>query len=113
MTPTTPTPTTGPSASPASTVNLAARQRFQLSPDNLRKHRDMIETHEFQRGTDFAMLDTAAFLAATVKDDESAKAAGHALRGAHEFLYRLKMLAEVPKSQPKIVDMGNLNHERQ
>ena len=106
-------PTTGPSTTAQlPNANLSPRTRFQQSPDNIRKHRDMIEAHEFQRGTDFAMLDTAAFLASTIKDDESAKAAGHALRGAHEFLYRFKLLAEVPKAQPKIVDMGNLSHER-
>lgn len=109
---TTPTPTNGPTATPTSTVNAAPRARFQLSGQNISKHRDMIETTEFQRGTDFAMLDIAAFLASTVKDDESAKAAGHALRGAHEFLYRLKMLAEIPKATPKSADMGNLSHER-
>ena len=112
MTTSTPTPTNGPTATLTSTINATPRARFQSSAQNISKHRDMIETNEFQRGTDFAMLDIAAFLAATVKDDESAKAAGHAIRGAHEFLYRLKMLAEVPKTTPKSADMGNLSHER-
>lgn len=84
-------------------------QRFQTSPDNLSKHRKLVDSPEFQRALDFAMLDWSMEIAATVSDANSALRAGFALAGAVQFMDRLKTLAETPKPPSPPVQHG-INH---
>lgn len=77
--------------------NAMPKARFAESGDNLRKHRDLVDSKEFQRGTDFAILEYATHLASSVSDANSALRAGFALAGAIDYVLTLKTLADVPK----------------
>ena len=106
------TPTTPPTTTQPVNPNQQPRQRFQLDATRIRLHREMVDSDTFQKAADFAMLQHSGALAAQVTDSNSAIAAGYQLLGAWAFLATLKTLAEVPKLMPKIVDGGNLDHQR-
>lgn len=81
-----------------------------MSNDSVSKHRDMVGSREFERGTDFALLQYAGLLSTQIKDGESAMAAGYKLQAAVEFYQTLKLLAETPKAPPLTVVNDNLDH---
>ncbi len=93
------------------TPNAAPNQRFVETESNISKHRDMIGTREFERGTDFAMLNYHARLTSVRGiTPDTAMMTGLKLQGAAEYLLELKMLAESPKPiVPRIVDGLDLN----
>ncbi len=95
---------------PASQINLSPKARFQQSNDTISRHRAMLETREFERASDTAVIQYAALIAETVKDANSAVAAGFKLQAVFEFLHTMRNLGEQP---PKIVSAPitqNLNH---
>lgn len=82
---------------------ITPKARFQLSRDNVTKHRDMVDTREFERGADFAMAEYVA--EASVRETNPA-VLGMKIVGAQEFLKCFKMLGEQIeiKPLPKVSD---------
>lgn len=95
---------------PTPVANLFPKARFQQSPDNITKHRVMVDSREFERGTDFAFLQYCMLLGASVKTQEAAFSAGLKLAGAVEFLSTLKMLGEVQRPLAE-AQPANLDHK--
>jgi hypothetical protein len=88
----------------------APKVRFQSSGDNVSRHREMVDSTPFQRGTDFALLQLSIVLGQTVQDDESARNAGYKLAGAVEYLAQLRMLSEPPVRPVPMPSNDNLIH---
>lgn len=97
----TPTPQQPPLANPS------PRHRFQESANNVSLHRKMVDSHEFQRATDFAMLEYSASLSTQTVDFQGGAANHFKLRGALEFLQTLRVLAEAPP-KIRVMDKDNL-----
>ena len=88
------------------------KHRFQESKDNVSKHRDLVASKEFERATDFALLQYQAQLASTVNADFNGMAAmGLKILGAQEFVRTLRMLSESP-SIPDVRVTDNLDHSK-
>jgi len=94
-------------------INLTAKARFLESNENISAHRKLVDSREFQRACDFAMLSFAhaASQAPIAPEEMSLGAAGLKLRGAHEFLSIFRNLSEAPQKPPTILRHDNLNHE--
>jgi hypothetical protein len=90
---------------------ISPKQRFQLSGDNVSKHRDLISSREFERAVDFAVHQYSVDLASTCTDANHAMAVGLKLAGAHEFLTILKNLALTASVSERPQKNDNLNHE--
>lgn len=93
------------------TINLSPKGRFLQSNDNVSRHRAMLETREFERASDFAMVQYCAAISESVKDANSACAAGFKLQGAFEYAHTFRNLSEQPQRPPGPVIKDNLNHE--
>jgi len=91
--------------------NQQPKARFQASPDNIKKHRDLVDSREFERGADFALLQYVQSIKGTIVDGTSAMAAGFKIYGAVELLEQMKTLAEKATIQAP-VPTGNLDHSR-
>jgi hypothetical protein len=90
---------------PIPTPNAAPKTRFMEVESNVSKHRDMLALREFERGTDFAMLQYQARLTSQASTADAGMINGLKLQGAAEYLLELKMLAEAPKpAAPRIVE---------
>lgn len=91
---------------PKRELPLTPKARFLLSNDNISKHRIMVDSNEFQRACDFAMLQYQTQLMGAVTDGNGAAQVGIKLRGAHEFMQIFRLLSdrEVVFTAPKIVD---------
>lgn len=90
-------------------VLLSPAQRFQLSGDNISKHRAMVDSNEFNRAIDFAALQLQINLSRNVPDSQAGMIAGFKLAGAQEFIAILKGLAEQPKAAEAPL-IKSLNH---
>ncbi len=95
---------------PASPINLSPKARFQQSNDTISRHRAMLETREFERASDTAVIQYAALIAETVKDANSAVAAGFKLQAVFEFLHTLRNLGEQPQRAVPTDRNDNLKH---
>lgn len=94
-------------------VNPPPRQRFQETKTNISAHREMIQTPEFQRACDFALLQYQGQLAQQPLEANAMNTAAVShckVIGALEFLDVFRKLAESPMMAPRIVDDGNLTH---
>ena len=92
--------------------NPSPKTRFQESIDNISKHRDLIEMREFQRASDFAMLQYQLELANAANGNVNLAAAAHMkLCGAQEFLLVLRNLGESFTLPTGGGDTGNLRHD--
>jgi len=91
-------------------INLTPKQRFCESVDNTNKHRDLVDSKEFQRGCDFAMLEMARDLSDKSNDANASIPAALMLRGAHEFLKIFRSLSEKPIDPPVPPPARNLNY---
>ena len=76
--------------------NISPKQRFIDNEQNIHAHRELIARADLQQSLDFATLQYAGALASTVRDGNTALAAGFKLAGAYEFQQELRMLAEAP-----------------
>lgn len=74
--------------------NPSPKSRFMLSADNITKHRNLVDSREFERGVDFALLEYQAQLMQYATDGNGAAAVGIKLRGVHEFLQTFRLLGE-------------------
>jgi len=82
-------------------VNLTPKQRFQESKDNVSKHREMIESREFERAIDYALMEyqlQSARQTATINPPNANDAVcrHYSQVGACEFVAILRNLAEPP-----------------
>jgi hypothetical protein len=75
--------------------NPTPKQRFQESNDNISKHLKLVDSHEYQRAIDFAMLEYVDSTLSSIRDQGTAMIAGIKLLGAHEFLREFRDLSEV------------------
>jgi hypothetical protein len=85
-------------------VNPLPKARFQTSPDNITKHRDLVDRNEFQRGCDFALLEYQAELC---DKENNPTVVGLKIAGAQEFLKVFRLLSE--KAQLKPIPRPNDN----
>lgn len=90
-------------------TNATPKARFLESGDNITKHRKMVDSGEFQRACDFAMLQYTGGISGEITDGTTAMAVGLKLLGAQQFLQVLRNLSEAPKAPSNIVPVG-LNH---
>lgn len=96
-------------SNPAPVTLLTPTQRFQMSSDNISKHRKLVDAPEFDRAIDFAVNQYSIQLSTNLTDTTSGMIAGFKLAGAQEFIAILKRLAE-PPPQISASSMKNLNH---
>lgn len=96
--------------STTTTINPNPSPKFQFlqSPDNAKKHLDLIASPEFNRGIQFALLQHQHNVATSPIQTPS-DAMGHffKIQGAIEFVQTLRLLAIQPQ-MPKPVDRDNL-----
>jgi len=97
------------STTPAN-INATPKARFLESSDNAAKHRDLVDSREFQRGCDFAMLEMSRSLSESTNNAQDAIPAALMLRGAHEFLEIFRRLSEKPIDPPVPPPARNLNY---
>lgn len=93
-------------------VNPSPKHRFQESKDNVEKHRNMLQSREFERAIDFALAEYQRYMAQGPLDASPNQAlAGHYKQmGAVEFVHVLKTLAEPPPAiTPRVIDQ--LDHK--
>lgn len=88
--------------------NPRPKARFQLSNENVAKHRDMVDNRAFERGADFAMLEYQAELA---QKENNPTVLGLKLVGAQEFLQTFRLLSETAKLTPPIRANDNLQSQ--
>lgn len=86
-------------------INPSPKTRFQQSTDSISKHRAMVDTREFSRAADFAMLQYQREL--SIKESNPA-VLGMKLVGAQEFLNTMTMLAETIELKPLPKTSDNL-----
>lgn len=90
--------------------NPQPKIRFQASGDNVSKHRDLMDSPEYQRAIDFGLLQYVAAVSQGITDGNTAMAAGFKILGAVELLSTVRMLSETP--MPVVVaPVPNLNHQ--
>lgn len=94
-------------------VNPSPKARFQESTDNVSRHRTLVDSKEFQRAIDFALLQFGLALATQPLSQEEFQigAAGLKLRGVHDFISILRNLSETPKPLAIVNRNDNLNHQ--
>lgn len=73
---------------------LSPKARFQLSDQSISKHRDMLQSGEFQRAIDFAVLQYNFELAQKPQDQVSAMRIGWSITAVQEFVDLLKRISE-------------------
>lgn len=89
-------------------INPSPKTRFQQSADNIKKHRELVDSNEFQRGCDFALLQYQTKLASQQVDGQLAAASHFKVLGVLEFLQEFRFLSEtIPTVVAK--DRDNLN----
>jgi hypothetical protein len=81
------------------TKNPTPKARFQESQDNVTRHLKMVDSSEFQRGIDFALLEYQKILALQCTGANEAMSIGVKLCGTLEFIGVLKQLADPPVAQ--------------
>jgi hypothetical protein len=77
----------------APVTNLDPQSRFQLSNDNISKHREMVDSREFERATDTALLQYQAELCSR---ETNPTVIGLKIAGALGYLRTVKLLSEKP-----------------
>lgn len=92
-------------------INLSPKSRFQQSQDNVSRHRALLETREFERASDFALVQFCAGLSESIKDMNSAAIAGMKLQGAFEYAHTFRNLGEIPPRPPLAITKDNLDHK--
>lgn len=87
------------------------KSRFQESADNIKKHRDMIQSREFERACDYALLQYSARLQEETNGNLNSAAAAHLrMTGAHEFLSTMRTLSESFELPSRKQEAANLDH---
>jgi hypothetical protein len=89
-------------------ILLDPKQRFQLSSDNVSKHRDLVEDPRFQRAIDTAMLHYQKVMASGNPTQYEAMCNGIAMKAIYDFCQILKNLSEKPVEVPRTPVNDNL-----
>jgi hypothetical protein len=89
-------------------INPTPKSRFQSSPDNVAKHRKLLELPELQRALDYALMSYSNRVSLEIKDGNSAMVAGAKQLAVHEFITEFKSLAETPPPASARKDLDNL-----
>lgn len=92
--------------------NPSPKSRFQENPQNVTKHRELMELPQVQRSLDAAMLQyQAALCNAMPSDINGAAAVGLRILGAQEFLAIFRLISEnyVPEGN-NTASKANLEH---
>jgi hypothetical protein len=76
---------------PSRSVNPTPKARFQLSAQNISAHRELVDKREFERASDFALLQ---FQAELCDKENNPTIVGLKIAGAQEFLKVLRALSE-------------------
>jgi hypothetical protein len=90
--------------------NRSPKARFRDSGDNVSKHSRIVESAEFVRGCDFALMQMFHELAPASVDANTAAKNQMMLTGAQLFLNIFRTLGQEPMRMPTIVDRDNLTH---
>ena len=90
-------------------TNLSPKVRFMQSGDSISKHRALVDSTEFQRAADFALLQYTGTLAQQTTNANESMAMGLKIQGAHEFLQTMRLLAAAPLPA-KLPPAAALNH---
>lgn len=91
--------------------NPSPKARFQESSDNVKRHRDLIQSREFERAVDFSLLQYGSRLQSETDGNLNAAAAAHLrMTGAHEFIATLRNLAESTEFPSRKTEIANLDH---
>lgn len=91
--------------------NPSPKARFQESQDNIKRHRDMLQSREFERACDFSLLQYTSRLQSQTDGNLNAAAAAHLrLTGALEFLAVFRNLAESYEVSSRNTESSNLDH---
>lgn len=94
-------------------VNPSPKARFLANKDFVNKHHDLIQSPEFQRGLDYALLEMQRRLAdRNPQTTQDAMGAYYEAKGATDFVKLLKNLAESERPQIKTIDRDNLATQR-
>ena len=86
---------------PKITVFSGPQERFRASIKTVSAHVEMVDSAPFNLGSDVALSQYAADLADEAVDLNSAASVGFRLRGAADYLFKLKTLAETPRERPE------------
>lgn len=89
-------------------INFTPKARFMQSQDNISKHRKLVDTREFERGCDFALLEYQRQVTNDARDGNTAAAAALKIRGALEFLHVFRTLSEQPLRASPVIVSDNL-----
>lgn len=81
------------------------------SSDFTSKHRNLVDSPEFQRACDFAMLELTRELSNAANDANASIPVALMIRGAHKFVETFRNLSEKPLDVPSVPPMRNLNHK--
>lgn len=89
-------------------LNPSPKTRFLSSDQNVGKHRDMVDSNEFQRAADFALMEYQAILC---QRESNPAVLGMKIMGAQEFLQTLRLLSEKVQVKPAVKIMDNLQDQ--
>lgn len=91
--------------------NPSPKAQFQEVSTNITKHRDMVGTNEFNRATNYALLEYQSMLAKGASTFNECASAHLKVTGALEFIQVMRNLGEsfTPTVAPRIAD--NLDHK--
>lgn len=78
-------------------LNPSPKTRFLESPQNITSHRNMVDSREFARAADFAMLQYHRNL---LSKENNPAVVGMKMAGAQEFLAEFQLLSEEVKMKP-------------
>jgi len=90
--------------------NPTPAQRFRESSDNISKHRDMVDSREFQRAVDYGLLEYQHTLCNNIPDGNTAVGVGLRMLGATEIIRLIRNLSETAPPKPTIIQAG-LDHK--
>lgn len=99
-----------PSPNLAPIKNPTPREQFRESGDNVTKHRNLVDSPEFNRAVHYALLEYQTLLVAQAKDGNSSMAVGFRLQGALELMGVMRNLAEPAPIIQRLAERG-LNHD--
>lgn len=88
---------------------LSPKTRFQESGDNISKHREMLQSREFERAIDWGLLQYSKMLCDEPGDLNQCASKHLRMQGAHEFVRVMFNLAESPVAA-LTNDIMNLDH---
>jgi hypothetical protein len=84
--------------------NPTAKQRFRESADNISRHKALLEMHEYERARDFSQLEYLQQVAQSIRDTNSALAAGYKLQAVFEYQNTFQRLHDQATVSPTMMN---------